>query len=328
VDSARKTIACTFDDASSRALGRIAYGAQSGPPRIDDGVPTLPLDMGDTPFTEVWRAFGDVHSGTFNELVYAHDDEYLFCAGFIPCADRYAEAAHRIYADAFALVGELRFPKIFRMWNHIPRINGENRDGMEVYRDFCRGRALAFEEAYASTWGMPAATGIGTWGDGVGFYFLACRESAVKHIENTRQIPAYEYPQLYGPKPPSFARATHLADAATPDAPHTLFVSGTASIVGHETLHAGDLERQWQVMTGNVAHLISDANLLANGSPGAYTLHDLDCIKVYYRRADDARRVMELSNAAFHREANIRYLNVDICRDDLLVEMEGIARRR
>jgi chorismate lyase / 3-hydroxybenzoate synthase len=294
-------------------LARIVFGDTSGPPCIDDGVPTLRLRMADDArdgFAEIWRSAGPVRSGGVDGLVYAHDDEFLFCAGFIPSSGRYTEATRKAYGDAFALVRDLRFPKIFRMWNFIPHINGENREGLEVYRDFCRGRAVAFEEDYAAASGMPSATGIGTWGEGVGFYFLACRESAIRHVENSRQTPAYEYPQRYGPKAPSFARGTQLGG--------TLFVSGTASILGHETVHAGDLRKQWDVAVANIAHLI--------GTQG-YTLSDLDQIKVYHRHSTDLPIVTELAKTTFHRDANIRFLKVDICRDDLLVEIEGIASR-
>jgi FkbO/Hyg5 family chorismatase len=305
------------------ALGRIVFGVTSGAPRIENGVPTLHLKMcghARDSFAEVWRASGETRCGTVNDLVFAHDDAYLFCAGFIPASGRYTEAARKTYADAFALVRELDFPKIFRMWNFIPDINGENPEGMEVYRDFCRGRAIAFEEDYASSAGMPSATGIGTWGEGVGFYFLACRDRSVTHIENSRQTPAYRYPERYGPKSPSFARATDMLD--------TLYVSGTASIVGHETVHEGDLAKQWAVAVGNIAHLASAENLEAQGVPDGYTLDDLDQIKVYYRREADLPSVTKLARAAFHPQADIRYLKVDICRADLLVEIEGIAKHR
>lgn len=304
-------------------LARIVFGAASGRPRIENGVPTLHLKMCDDArdgFAEIWRSAGPARSGTFNHLVFAHDGEFLFCAGFIPHSGRYTEATREAYADAFALVRTLGFPKIFRMWNFIPHINGENAEGLEVYRDFCRGRALAFEQDHAAAASMPAATGIGTWGDGVGFYFLACRESTVRHIENSRQTPAYEYPQRYGPKSPSFARGTQLHD--------TLFVSGTASIIGHETMHEGDLARQWDVATANIAHLIGAENLAAQDLNGGYTLRDLDRIKVYYRHAADLPAVTTLAQAAFHPDASIRYLKVDICRADLLVEIEGIASYR
>jgi chorismate lyase / 3-hydroxybenzoate synthase len=295
-------------------LARIVFGESSGRPCLDDGVPTLRLRMAGhvrDGFAEIWRSDAPVQSGAFNDLVFAHDGEFLFCAGFIASSDRYTEATRKAYGDAFALVRELNFPKIFRMWNFIPDINDENAEGLEVYRDFCRGRAIAFEEDYAGASGMPAATGIGTWGDGVGFYFLACRESAIRHVENARQTPAYEYPQRYGPKAPSFARGTQLRD--------TLFVSGTASILGHETVHAGDLHKQWDVAVANIAHLIGTQH---------YALRDLDQIKVYYRRATDLPAVMTLAARAFHADANIRYLKVDVCRADLLVEIEGIATRR
>ncbi|BAN26810.1 FkbO/Hyg5 family chorismatase [Caballeronia insecticola] len=304
-------------------IGRIVFGATSGAPRIEQGVPTLHLNMNDDArhgFAEVWNASGDTHSGITNGLVFAHDDAFLFCAGFVPLADRYTEAVYKTYADAFALVSDLQFPKIFRMWNFIPHINGENPDGLEVYRDFCRGRAMAFDEQYASTAGMPSATGIGTWGDGVGFYFLACHERAVTHIENARQTPAYRYPQRYGPRSPSFARATYMRD--------TLYVSGTASIIGHETVHEGQLAKQWHVATGNIAYLCGAENLEAQGVADGFALHDLDQIKVYYRRAADLPAVQALARDTFHPDAQVRFLHVDICRADLLVEIEGIATHR
>jgi chorismate lyase / 3-hydroxybenzoate synthase len=310
------------DVSRQRLLARIEFGARGGRPFIDDGVPTLPLRMYDDArdgFIEQWRVAGTTQSGQMDDLVFAHDDAVIFCAGFIPAGDEYADAAHRMYADAFALIRRLEFPRIFRMWNYIPRINGANREGLEVYRDFCRGRAQAFEEDYASTSGMPAATGIGTWGEGVGCYFLACREQAVRHIENTRQTPAYRYPSRYGPKAPSFARASLIGDA--------MFVSGTASIVGSETVHAGDLRRQWETTIANVAHLIGAENLAAHDVDDGFTLAALDHIKVYYRHAHDLAAVRRLAQATFAPHASVRFINVDICRDDLLVEIEGIASR-
>ncbi|SAK62049.1 endoribonuclease L-PSP [Caballeronia fortuita] len=310
-------------EAGANALARVVFGATSGPARIEHGVPTLHLAMSDDArdaFAEIWTSAGPVSSGRFKDLVFAHDDAFLFCAGNIASSAHYTDATREAYGDAFALVEQLGFPKIFRMWNFIAHINGANGEGLEVYRDFCRGRALAFEQAYAEAFGMPAATGIGTRGEGVGFYFLACRNASPRHIENSRQTPAYAYPQRYGPKPPSFARGTLLRDA--------LFVSGTASILGHETMHEGDLDAQWRVATGNIAHLIGADNLRAQGAHDGFALHDLDQIKVYYRHFADLPRVKDLARAAFHRDANIRFLHADICRADLLVEIEGIASHR
>jgi chorismate lyase / 3-hydroxybenzoate synthase len=308
-----RDIESSFEDtptAADNVLGRIIFGAQSGHPSVDDGVPTLRLRMSGDSFIEQWTGAGKREHGSFNGLVYAHDDDYLFCAGFIPASGHYTQATQRTYADAFALIERLGFQKLFRMWNFIPDINASNAEGLEVYRDFCRGRAMAFEQAGAVS--MPAATGIGTTGEGVGFCFLACRERSVQHVENARQVPAYDYPAQYGPKSPSFARATQVSGQR-----ETLYVSGTASIIGHETVHAGDLPKQWDVAIGNVSHLLDKRG---------FTLASLDQIKVYYRHADDLPRVMELARATFDAKASVRYLNVDICRSDLLVELEGIAQ--
>ncbi|HDG9776555.1 TPA: hypothetical protein PGG59_004990 [Raoultella planticola] len=164
-------------------------------------------------FTETWMSnFGKVVPGSTNNLIFSYNDEFLLCAGYIPASEQYAESTFNSYNVAFSLINNLNFPKIFRMWNFIPGINSENNAGLEVYRDFCYGRAKAFEQSYAAEWGMPAATGIGTLGHEICFYFIACRNSEINYIENSRQVPAYQYPQKYGPKSPSFARATNLTE--------------------------------------------------------------------------------------------------------------------
>lgn len=318
--------------ATNSALGRIIYGSASERPRIEEGVPTLYLKMYNEAyagFTETWfSTCGEVISGSINNLVYAYNDEFLFCSGFIQASGQYAEATFSAYNDAFKLINELNFPKIFRMWNFIPGINSNNQAGLEVYRDFCCGRAEAFELSYAANWGMPAATGIGTLGNDICFYFVACRESSMTHIENSRQMPAYQYPLRYGPKSPSFARATNLS-AKKPDFPcSTFFVSGTASILDHETVHAGDIDKQCEITLSNIAYLLSAENLNAQGIFNNYTLHDIDQIKVYYRHAKDLSAIARICQKEFHPDASIHYMQVDICRSDLLVEIEGIVVNR
>ena len=80
-------------------LGRIVFGVTSGAPRIENGVPTLHLKMCDDArdsFAEVWSVSGEARSGAAHDLVFAHDDAYLFCAGFIPLSDHYTEAARKV----------------------------------------------------------------------------------------------------------------------------------------------------------------------------------------------------------------------------------------
>ena len=67
-------------------------------------------------------------------------------------------------------------------------------------------------------------------------YWLAGREPGIA-LENPRQLSAYHYPRQYGPTPPAFSRAMLVA-------PDLLMISGTASIVGHASQHAGSVQRQ------------------------------------------------------------------------------------
>lgn len=218
-----------------------------------------------------------------------------------------------IHERALSRAVDLGYPNVYRMWNMIGHINRSNRDGLEVYRDFCLGRAPAFDEMELGTTRMPAATGIGSQGTGVSFYFLATSSGEVLNLENPRQMPAYEYPRRYGTKSPSFARATTISGSGT------LYVSGTASILGHSTVHIGDLSGQLETTRDNIRAL-----LLSEPEDSPWSLSHL---KVYVRYEDDLQQVREFVEQHLPSTTPAVYLNVAICRDDLLLEMEGSATR-
>jgi enamine deaminase RidA (YjgF/YER057c/UK114 family) len=109
-----------------------------------------------------------------------------------------------------------------------------------------------------------------------------------------------------------------------------LFLSGTASIVGHRTLHAGDVARQTEETLANVAAVVDAANALSTIGPRAHRVDTLACT-VYVRHARDLPVVREVLAQRLGAEApalrNAIYLRADVCRADLLVEVEahGIA---
>lgn len=285
------------------------------------------VGAGADPFAEVWYTDRPVRSGSLGNLVYAEDGEYLFCAARVGERGVYRDAVRATYGEAFKLISRLGYATIFRMWNLVGHITRANAEGMENYRDFCIGRAEAFEEWSSRIGRMPAATGIGSLSGGVDFYFLACREGDVQHLENPRQTPAYKYPTQYGPKSPSFARATYLRPHGRP-AGGAVYVSGTASIIGDKTAHPAGIAGQCDVTLGNIEELIGRDNLRRHGIDDGYQLKDLDYVKVYVRDAEHLPIVRATCAGAFPGHANIVYLNVDVCRPDLLVEIEGICRRQ
>ncbi|WP_181320688.1 FkbO/Hyg5 family chorismatase [Saccharothrix carnea] len=318
---------CTFRSAEEFAglagdtvLGAVRHSTAGGRPRWEHGLPVLPLHVvrpGEPEVVEVWHTEGDVvRTGEHRGMRYAHDGEVLFCAGWIgPSADC-EEATHRAYLAAFELVERLGYPNVFRMWN---TLDGITDRGSEVYRDFCVGRGRAFEERGRA---VPASTDVGSLGGGVAFYFLAHRSHAAVHLENPLQAPAHEYPQQYGPRPPSFAHATYLKPE---QGRGQLHVSGTASNLDHVTVAPGDVARQVQVTLAKIAALIGADNLARHGLDGGYRLEDLRAIKVYVQRREDVPLVTRLCRDEFSRRADLAVFTVDVRRPDLLVEIEGMT---
>ncbi len=100
-----------------------------------------------------------------------------------------------------------------------------------------------------------------------------------------------------------------------------LFVSGTASIVGHETLHAGDVVAQTRETLAKLEAVFAEANRVSRSG----RRHRAASLKVYVRHPQDAARVRREVFAALGPAADAHFLRADICRHDLLVEIEAIA---
>lgn len=301
------------------------------------GFPALPTDCGadvpsacvaaaslgtgvDAPaLCEVWVSEGPVRRGTDGGVRYAIAGEFLFgVVSFPEGAGAIRDLAERAYGDIFAMLGKHEFPHVVRFWNYLTRIN-EDEDGLERYRHFNIGRGAAFEAAGRFREGaIPAACALGTdAGNALTVYFVAAREGG-RAVENPRQVSAYRYPPEHGPHSPTFSRAV-LYPA---NEPRMLFVSGTASIVGHITAHAGDVVAQTRETLVNLRAIFAEAERLSRA--GAFAPRDAS-YKVYVRFAADVEAVRREVAAALGEEADVNFLRADICRDDLLVEIEAIA---
>ncbi|HEX5126100.1 MAG TPA: Rid family hydrolase, partial [Rhodocyclaceae bacterium] len=161
----------------------------------------------------------------------------------------------------------------------------------------------------------PAACALGTKSGGLVLYCLASR-SAPRSIENPRQVSAYHYPERYGPRSPYFSRASLLALSS---GQHVLFISGTASIVGHESLHVGDVLAQTEESLRNIAALVEQANQRL--ADQVFSVQDL-YYKVFIRHGKDFDAVSEVLRRLGPASTPV-YLEADICRAELLVEIEA-----
>lgn len=102
----------------------------------------------------------------------------------------------------------------------------------------------------------------------------------------------------------------------------TLFISGTASIVGHRTIHAGDPAAQTRETLTNIEALVREANRVTGSEE--FTLEALAC-KVYVRDPADLPVIQAELRAALGPSPRAVYLHADICRRDLAVEIEATA---
>lgn len=307
----------------------LAHGSSSQL-ALDAPVPVVevktPVLSGSGELCEVWRTQQKVESGTRGGVRYAQTSTTLFGCIAVPESNDDApveqtplhRATERAYREILDTLDALGYAHLVRVWNYVPEINRDTH-GTERYRQFNSARQEALlMSGRPVTGNVSAACALGAAvGSPLVVYFLAS-QSAPSFIENPRQVSAYNYPPQYGARSPVFSRATVLHE---PDG-MTLFISGTASIVGHRTIHAGDAAAQTRETITNIEALLTEANRVTGTR--AFTLESLAC-KVYVRDPSDLPVIQAELRAALGPGARPLYLQADICRRDLDVEIEATA---
>ena len=85
-----------------------------------------------------------------------------------------------------------------------------------------------------------------------------------------------------------------------------------------------DVEAQTRVTIENIARLISHENLEQHGLKINHNSDPLSYIRVYVKEESDIPKVKKICAAYFEGVPSL-YLISDICREKLLVEIEGIV---
>ena len=261
---------------------------------------------------EVWVTNDEVERGQTGSTYWSKTSDIICISRWLSKADCEDIETH-IYQSYLAIFDAMNthgFPLPFRFWNYLPNINKGDGDA-EIYKRFCTGRLRAFASLAIAPQSFPSASALGHHVDGAVIYVFASKAEPI-HLNNNQQVNAYDYPRQYGVSSPSFARATALKLRETP----FLFISGTASITGHETIAEGNLEQQLDVTANNIDHLLQTAN------PYQCQLRTL---KVYLRHPEHKQLIEQWLQARYPNVDMVLTL-ADICRHDLLVEMEGFCR--
>ena len=273
---------------------------------------------------ETWLSDLPVQSGRSEGIAWCRTDGVLYGVLELseaefpssPTCSALQAAGAEAYRRIFRLLDAQGVSQLWRVWNYLADINLET-DGLERYRQFNIGRQDAFLECRrGATGNVPAACAIGLVGGALNIAFMAGSTPAVP-VENPRQVSAYNYPAEYGPRSPTFSRAALVYPAAQ----EILFISGTASIVGHQTVHVGDVVGQFRESMANIAAVVEAANRLCQ-SP-AFVLGEMS-YRVYVRHAGDFQKVRDTLKGLIG-DAEAVYVQADICRHDLLLEIEAFA---
>jgi hypothetical protein len=250
-------------------------------------------------------------------------------SGFFSADTR--EAAENAFDLAVALLQEedMTLNNIIRQWNYIGNIL-TIREGLQNYQVFNEVRSEYYNR-YRTVTGYPAATGIGQKSDSVIIDFCAVKpdESVrIRGLSNPNQVNAYEYGQqvLKGTKdsgkekkqPPQFERALIMACKGTA----VLYISGTASIKGQVTIGKDNANQQTLVTIENIRKL-TDADRVCQGVPeGTRYSMKFGLLRVYIRHQEDFGIVRAICSEHFPSIPAV-YIEADVCRNDLLTEIEA-----
>jgi chorismate lyase/3-hydroxybenzoate synthase len=301
-------------------LFRFRFGTDlSG--EVGDNVFRLHIDSIGAPAPdEIWFTNSTVSIGKAGEFSFAECDDYLAThieVSLDPTAD-FKDLTTQVYCELLRVIQERGYPNLIRAWNYFPGINTGDGD-LEWYRQFTAGRALAFDEFAYRGKALPAGTAIGT-DEGTPFTIstLATRDRC-RMIENPRQISAYQYPREYGLSSPSFSRAVVVASVSG----YRILMSGTASIVGHQSMHLDDPGQQTTETLRNLDELIQQARLeTQTGNASGQALTD-GYWRIYVRQPDQVPEIERALRDYLVGDPSLVFLRGDICRRELLLEIEA-----
>ena len=271
-------------------------------------------------------------AGVCYGVIESAQEKMLFVEG-IPSTDFSAsvcEQSREIFdkLDALLTAHGFAVDDIVRQWNYIGNIVA-CRNGKQNYQEFNDARSNYYARGSWAN-GYPAATGIGVSSEGIIVGGIAFRKtehssSGIHPIDNPLQVAAHVYSRKVlidddvnaVKSTPKFERAKLIETARGA----CCFVSGTAAIRGEESVDASSVAMQTRKTIENIEYLVSPENLVRYGcSP-----YDLKYVKlhVFIKHAEDYAAVRAVVEESYPQVPAI-YTVADVCRGELLVEIEGI----
>lgn len=233
--------------------------------------------------------------------------------------ERFRERVESAYTLARATLAESPHPFPVRVWNFIPGIHDLMDSGATRYMAFNEGRFAALSDWLGRDEGIvaraPAASGVGQTGADLFIYTLAASTPG-QSVENPVQVPSYRYSARWGRVPPCFARATRMSEPES-----ALFISGTAAVTGEESTHEGDFDGQWNATLHNIEQVLIRGNPGSDARPDQVVRHT----RIYVSQSHHLPLARERAMRSFPNCPRAEILQADLCRPELLVEIEAVA---
>ncbi len=261
--------------------------------------------------------------------------KYLFTEGLLPddLGQPMNNQSEHVLGILEAILAAERMPvnSIVRQWNYIENITRVSCDAQH-YQAFNDARSRLYGTV---SWpaGYPAATGIGTQQGGImvevdAAVFGPSKRRSMAAVDNTLQVAAHDYsPRVligeeHSSTTPKFERAKALLHKRRPQ---MVYISGTAAIRGEESLTGVGIERQTVITQENMDFLISKENLHRHKIRFRKNLK-IRNFRVYLKSENflDTSRRMMLER--YGNQVGVVYVFSDVCREELLIEIEGVAR--
>ncbi len=302
------------------ALGVVDHGLERAADSLPADLPFAQILMehlGGSCGREIWMTDTPLLHGEDLGIRYAHSGDVMFG---VMRADPgpLRQSTQDGYRAILNLIHKMHAGHLIRIWHYFPEIN-QDSSGLERYKQFCQGRHEALSAGgFRLADDLPAASAVGTAGGDLWLLFLA-GTGRVQQIENPRQTSAFRYPPAYGPSSPAFSRAVRY----TTDRQDLLFISGTASIVGHETIHPSDPALQAVTTLDNLQallHQVTQTDLAALGEQASW--------KLFIRHPEHLPHVLMRLRTRLDPASPLLILKGDICRSALLLEIEGVIDLR
>lgn len=248
-------------------------------------------------------------------------------------------------AEALLAQAGLGLDNVVRTWLYVPRILALDPGGGQHYQLVNEARARFFARPGAATplgallppaaggaagRAYPASTGIGVAAGALTVDLEAVSgppgQTWAVPLENPHQRPASAYPGQVlaggeGSARPLFSRALLEVGAAG----RRLHVSGTASIRGAQTCHVGRPGPQADLTLDNIEALLAEPPQDDTSASPLGGLDGLRRLRVYVKRAEDHAAVRAVVRRRCGQEVPCLFVQADVCREDLLVEIEAVS---